>query len=68
MAYLDQIQMEHTFTYACAKIIQNNEMQAARHRVIRFSNETLIFEVRTSSIRNKQVIKQIEGTYTCGKF
>ncbi|XP_021624999.1 uncharacterized protein LOC110624190 [Manihot esculenta] len=67
-AYLNQMQMGHTFTHACAEVIRNNKMKVARHRVTRFSNETLVFEVRTSGTGNKQVVKLIEGTCTCGKF
>ncbi|XP_021601524.1 uncharacterized protein LOC110606845 [Manihot esculenta] len=43
-------------------------MSANGHRVTTFNRDDLVVEVRSAKSGQKQVVKLIEGTCTCGKF
>jgi hypothetical protein len=65
---LEQQNSGHVFTQACRQILQDNAVAANGHRVKSFDTQNIICEIQTRSSRQKQVVKLLEGTCTCGKF
>ncbi|XP_021598925.2 uncharacterized protein LOC110604952 [Manihot esculenta] len=66
--FLNQQMKGYIFSQFCSETLRANAIKANGHRVRRFNSQTMVCEIITANGRQKQVVKLMDQTYTCGKF
>ncbi|XP_043812733.1 uncharacterized protein LOC110615378 [Manihot esculenta] len=66
--FLDQQSRGYVFSQYCSDTLRANAIKANGHRVRRFNSQTMVCEIITANGRQKQVVKLMDQTCTCGKF
>ncbi|XP_021626918.1 uncharacterized protein LOC110625590 [Manihot esculenta] len=66
--FLDQQSKGYIFSQSRSETLRANAIKANGHRVRQFNSQKMVCEIITTNGRQKQVVKLMDQTCTCGKF